>query len=174
MYSWEARMPNGRSVTGICEANRNGRIVRIEQGNNRRGNNNNNSNQRGNGNNGRGDGFDGSFGNGNGGDVQRITANVSGKSGSGKCTFEVEVDGVAEVEIQGNQGILRTISGTTATWRRLDCNQAMPNNPSGFRFKGIDGRGSQTMVQGGRGFGVVRIEDSKNGREGYTGDFLWN
>ena len=155
MLSWDAKKRNGRIVSGVCEANRNGKIMRFEQ-----------NTQGGGGNQG------GNFGGGNR-QVETITARIQGGGGSGKCTFEVEVDGVAEVEIRGDQGILRTISGPTATWRRLDCNQPMPNNPSGLRFKGIDGRGRQTMVQnGGRGF-VVRLEDSKDGREGYTGDFLW-
>lgn len=160
MLAWEVRKRNGRSVSGVCEAGRNGKIIRFEQ-NSQGGRRNQGGNFGG-----------GNFGGGNR-QGETITANISNRGGSGKCTFEVEVDGIAEVEVRGNQGFLRTISGTPATWRRLDCNQAMPNNPNNFRFKGIDGRGSQTLVEnGGRGF-VVRIEDPKNGREGYTGDFLW-
>src|SRR5262245_16738965 len=30
-FSWEARNRNGRTISGYCEANRNGRIVRFEQ-----------------------------------------------------------------------------------------------------------------------------------------------
>jgi hypothetical protein len=160
MLSWEARKRNGRTVTGVCEANRNGKIIRFEQ-----------NTQGGMGNQGGNFGGGGNLGGGNRGG-ETITARISGKGGSGKCTFEVEVDGVAEVEIRGDQGYLRTISGPAATWRRLDCNQPMPNNPNGFRFKGIDGRGSQTLVQSSGRY-VVRLEDPKNGREGYTGDFLW-
>jgi hypothetical protein len=37
-----------------------------------------------------------------------IRANIRGGGGDGKCTFEVEVDKVAEVEIRGDQGYLRT------------------------------------------------------------------
>ncbi len=107
---------------------------------------------------------------------ERITANIRGGGGDGKCTFEVEVDGIAEVEIRGSQGFLRNISGTQAVWRRLDCNQPLPTNPYEFRFKGIDGRGRQSLVRdpgSNRGIAVIRVEDPKGGREGYTGDLLW-
>jgi hypothetical protein len=106
-----------------------------------------------------------------------IHANIRGGGGDeGKCTFEVTVDGVAEVEIRGEQGYLRTISGNEATWKRLDCTGHFPNNPGDFRFKGVDGRGSQTLVRDPRGSGgvaVIRIEDPRGGTEGYTGDIIW-
>jgi len=105
-----------------------------------------------------------------------IRANIKGGGGDGKCTFEVEVDEVAEVEIHGDQGYLRTISGSPARWRRLDCNQALPSAPNDFRFKGIDGRGRQDLIRdpnSNRGVAVIRIEDPKNGHEGYTGDIMW-
>lgn len=98
-------------------------------------------------------------------------------SKNGKCTFEVEVDIVAEVEIRGDQGRVRTISGSPASWRRLVCNQPLPANPTNFRFQGIDGRGRQTLIQdpnSNGGVAVIRIEDQKSGREGYTGDILWS
>ncbi len=106
----------------------------------------------------------------------RIRANITGAQGDGKCTFEVEVDGAAEVEIHGDQGTLRTLSGRPARWRRLECNQALPNNPSDFRFKGIDGRGRQQLVRdpnSSGGVAVIRIEDSNGGAEAYTGDVQW-
>ena len=74
-------------------------------------------------------------------------ATITGAPGDGKCTFEVEVDGSAEVEIHGDQGDLRNISGRPPVWRRLVCNQPLPNNPVGFRFQGIDGRGRQQLVR---------------------------
>jgi len=109
--------------------------------------------------------------------MMNIHANIRGGGGDeGKCTFEVVVDGVAEVEIRGDQGHLSTISGSPASWRRLDCTSRFPNNPGDFRFKGIDGRGRQTLVRDPRGSGglaVIRIEDPKSGSEGYTGDIIW-
>jgi hypothetical protein len=106
-----------------------------------------------------------------------IQANVRGGGGEGKCTFEVVVDGVAEVQVRGDRGVLRTISGDPARWVRLDCNQVLPANPDNFRFRGIDGRGRQTLVRNprsNRGTAVVRIEDPKGGSEGFTGDLMWS
>jgi len=82
------------------------------------------------------------------------------------CTIEVDVDGAAEVLIAGDNGSLRTLSGQTATWRRFVCTSVLPRNPTEFRFRGIDGRGRQTLTRdprGNRGEAVVLIEDSKGG-----------
>jgi hypothetical protein len=109
--------------------------------------------------------------------TQNIQARVSGGGGNGKCTFEVQVDGSAEVQIRGNTGQLRTLSGRPATWRRLNCNQVLPRNPYNFRFAGIDGRGRQTLVRApgsNNGVAVVRIDDNRNGMQGYTGDIMWS
>ena len=79
-----------------------------------------------------------------------ITAQITGGNGSGKCTFEVRVDGVADVQIRGNQGYLQTKAGMPAQWVRLKCNQPLPRNPNNFRFAGVDGRGKQYMVKKSR------------------------
>src|SRR5438445_9133832 len=99
-----------------------------------------------------------------------MRANIRSGGGDGKCTFEVVVDGSAEVQIRGDQGSLRTLAGAPARWVRLDCNQALPANPNDFRFQGIDGRGSQRLVRdprNNRGTAVVRIDDPKGGSEGF-------
>jgi hypothetical protein len=99
-----------------------------------------------------------------------------GSSGGGKCTFEIEVDGSAEVQFSGNVGRLRTISGQPAIWRRLECTEPLPRNPVDFRFRGIDGRGRVALIRdprGGRDWAVVRIDDPDGGREGYTFDLEW-
>ena len=104
-------------------------------------------------------------------------ARIRGGGGEwGKCTIEVEVDDVAEVAITGDVGRLRTLAGGRATWRRFECSAPMPPNPGDFRFSGVDGRGRQTLVRdprNSRGTAVVRIEDPKGGREGYTFDIEW-
>jgi len=86
------------------------------------------------------------------------------------------VDGSAEVEIRGDRGFLRTLSGQPARWRRFECSGTMPTNPADFRFSGIDGRGRQELVQDprqSRGAAVVRIQDSEGGSQGYTFDLEW-
>ena len=111
--------------------------------------------------------------------MSSISARITGdrNSSQGKCTFEVDVDGVAEVSVQGSRGTLRTLAGEPARWVRLDCNRPLPSNPRNFRFQCIDGRGRQTLIRYPnryRGVAVVRLEDPKGGREGYTGDLIWN
>jgi hypothetical protein len=108
--------------------------------------------------------------------TDRRTATIRGGGGDGKCTIEVVVDGVAQVEIRGNDAAIRTISGAPASFRRFECNQEMPNRPYNFRFQGVDGRGRQDLVNSPENSGqaVIRIEDSKGGSEGYTFDIFWN
>jgi len=110
--------------------------------------------------------------------VQTRRATMTGsRGGSGKCTIEVRVDGVAEVSITGDSGRLRTLSGAPASWVRMECSDPLPRNPGDFRFNGVDGRGRQELVadpRGNRGTAVIRIEDTKGGAEGYTFDIEWN
>ncbi|BDC47799.1 hypothetical protein F183_A01150 [Bryobacterales bacterium F-183] len=107
--------------------------------------------------------------------TDRRTAEIRGGGGDGKCTIEVLVDDTAEVEVRGTQAVIRTIAGAPSTFRRFQCNQAMPTMPYDFRFRGIDGRGRQDLVAtpDQRGFAVIRIQDSKGGNEGYTFDLEW-
>ncbi len=112
------------------------------------------------------------------GTAQQVTrrANITGNAVDGKCTIEVSVDGTAEVEIRGNVGRMRNLSGQPAVWRRFVCNGRMPANPHDFRFRGIDGRGSVQLLQDPRQNGgriVFRIDDPQGGREGYTVDLEW-
>ena len=99
-----------------------------------------------------------------------------GSPDQGKCTVEVVVDDVAQVEIRGTSATLRTLSGQQAQWRRFECSGALPASPGNFRFSGVDGRGRQTLVRDPRngGVAVVQIEDKDNGAEGYTFDIMWD
>lgn len=104
-------------------------------------------------------------------------AEVRGSGNSGKCTIEVNVDGVADISVRGTRGQMRTIDGQPARWVRFQCNAPFPTDGMReFQFKGIDGRGRQTLIQdprNNRGVAVVRIEDPKGGSEGYTFDLEW-
>src|SRR5579871_2671039 len=103
-------------------------------------------------------------------------ASIRGGGGpGGKCTIEVVVDGVSEVEIRGDRAVLRNLEGQPPQWRRFECNSPMPDNPTGFRFQGIDGRGRQTLMRdpSNGGAAVIRIEDPQSGQEGYTFDVMW-
>lgn len=104
-------------------------------------------------------------------------ATIRGTRGEhGKCTIEVNVDGVAEIEIVGDRGEIHTLAGAPANWVRFECNDVLPRAPEDFRFSGVDGRGRQTLIRdprANRGIAVIRIEDSQGGREGYTFDIEW-
>lgn len=107
---------------------------------------------------------------------RQATLTGGGDKSSGKCTIEVSVDGTADVEVRGDRGFLRTLSGQPAQWRRFECSAPMPANPADVRFSGVGGRGRQELVQdprGGPGVAVVRISDRAGGAKGYTFDLEW-
>jgi hypothetical protein len=106
---------------------------------------------------------------------RRATMVGGGSNDRGKCTIEVVVDGAADIEIRGDQGTIRNISGRPAEWRRFECSAPLPGNPADFRFAGVDGRGRQQLARDPRngGVAVVHIEDSAGGSEGYTFDLMW-
>src|SRR5580700_7747294 len=105
----------------------------------------------------------------NGQGFERRATIRGGNPDRGKCTIEVVVDGVAEVEVRGDAAVLRNLSGQPPQWRRFECSGPLPANPRDFRFSGVDGRGRQELVRDPRngGLAVVRIEDRDNGSEGY-------
>ena len=91
--------------------------------------------------------------------------------------MEVEVDHAADVLVTGNRAQIRTLAGGRGSVIRTNCNAAMPSAPASFRFQGIDGRGTQTLLvepAANRGTAVVRIEDPRGGRERYTFDLIWS
>jgi hypothetical protein len=106
---------------------------------------------------------------------RRANLTSNGISDRGKCTIEVVVDGVAEVEIRGDNGTLRNLAGQPPQWRRFECSGILPADPTNFRFAGVDGRGRQELIRDPRngGSAVVRIEDQQGGSEGYTFDLTW-
>jgi len=110
------------------------------------------------------------------GQIRRATISGSGGT-SGKCTIEVRVDMLAEIDVYGDSGRLRTIAGQPATWTRLECTDSLPYGMSDFRLSGIDGRGSVKLVQDPRNnnsMAVIRIEDPSGGSDGYTFEISWS
>ena len=99
-----------------------------------------------------------------------------GNPDQGRCTIEVVVDDVAQVEIRGATATLRNVSGQPAQWRRFECTGVMPANPPSFTFQGVDGRGRQTLVRDPRqgGVAVVEIDDKEAGAGDYTFEIMWD
>jgi hypothetical protein len=100
---------------------------------------------------------------------------ITGVGGNGRCTIEVNVDRAAEVEISGDLGLLTTLEGQPAAWRRFQCNAPLPAQPLDFRVDG-GGRGNVRLVQDPRNTGgraVIRINDPKSGRGNYTFELRW-
>ncbi|HEX4229477.1 MAG TPA: hypothetical protein VHZ07_12470 [Bryobacteraceae bacterium] len=96
--------------------------------------------------------------------------------GHGRCTIEVIVDGASEVDVSGDVGLLRTLSGQPAVWRRFECSAPLPTNPVDFRFVGIDGRGTVRLLGDPRrtgGRAVIHINDPGRGRGTYRFDLQW-
>jgi hypothetical protein len=59
---------------------------------------------------------------------------------------------------------------------RFECNGVLPQNPVDFEFKGVDGRGRQTLLadpRNSRGGAVIGLSDPSGGSEGYTFDIEW-
>jgi len=103
-------------------------------------------------------------------------ATLTGGGGNGRCTIEVSVDDSAEVEVSGDMGLLTTISGQPAEWRRFQCNAPLPPKPVDFRFVRIGGRGAIRLIQDPRSTGgraVIHIDDPQRSRGVYTFDLQW-
>jgi hypothetical protein len=109
--------------------------------------------------------------------VPRRATMTGSQSADGKCTIEVNVDGVAEIEISDDRADLQTLSGSPASWVRFECTGGgLPRLPQDFKFKDVHGRGRQGLLRdprGNRGVAVIRIEDPKDGSESYTADIEW-
>ena len=98
------------------------------------------------------------------------------RTNHGKCTIEVDVDDIVEIDIGGDTGRIRTLAGAPGAWRRFECSGPIPAQPNGFRFQGVNGRGRVQLLRDprqNRGIAVIRIEDPKGGRDGYTFDLEW-
>jgi len=109
-------------------------------------------------------------------DVRRATlGNTAGTSG--KCTVGVYVDMIAEVNIFGDSGLLRTLAGQPASWTHLECTSPLPYQMTDFKFRGVEGRGTQRLVADPRtndSIAVVRIEDPRSGAANYTFEIEWS
>jgi hypothetical protein len=109
--------------------------------------------------------------------IQQRARIVGGGNGAGgRCFVQVVVDGAVEVDIRGDIANLRDLSGREPQFQRFECSSVMPPNPVDFRFRGVQGRGRQALMQDPRSGGraVVRIEDPESGADTYAFELLWS
>lgn len=109
-------------------------------------------------------------------DFQRQATMVGGGAPDrGRCTVEVVVDDVAQIEIRGDRANVKTLAGAPAQFRRFECTAPIPANPGDFRFNGISGRGHQAMIRDPRNGGeaVIQIEDKQSGAGTYAFQLEW-
>lgn len=105
---------------------------------------------------------------------QRRANIVGGNQNGGQCIAEIVVDGAAELQVNGETGSLRNLSGGAPQWRRFECTSPIPPNAD-VRVN-INGRGQAQLVSSPRNGGpaVVRIEDSKGGPDVYELQLTWS
>lgn len=109
-------------------------------------------------------------------DIQRKASRARVGPGGGEgCTIDVVIDGAAEVEIRGDDAVLKNLSGQAPQFRAFDCSRPMPANAQGFRFNEVDGRGRMELVRTPRDGGpvVVRIDDPQSGSGEYRFEITW-
>jgi hypothetical protein len=89
---------------------------------------------------------------------------------------DVVVDGAAEVEIRGDDAILRNLQGGPPQFRAFECSRPMPPDAPGFRFSQVDGRGRMELIRTPRPGSpvVVRIDDPQGGAGEYRFEIFWN
>ena len=106
---------------------------------------------------------------------QNAIVRGGGNGREGSCTIGVLVDGQAEVEIRGANGLLRNLGGGAPQWRQFECIGVLPPNPADFRFQPMNGRGRQNLVRDPRqgGVAVIRIEDQQGGAGEYRFSIAW-
>jgi hypothetical protein len=106
---------------------------------------------------------------------QQRRANMvgGGNQNGGRCVAEIVVDGAAELEVNGETGNLKNISGGAPQWRRFECTSPIPPNAD-IRVNS-NGRGQAQLVSTPRNGGpaVVRIEDSEGGAGVYELQLTW-
>ena len=93
----------------------------------------------------------------------------------GKCTVEVDVDVRAEVQIQDESALLRTLGGQRPVWKRFQCTSPMPLHPAGFRLTKVAGRGriKLTVDPSNGDPATVLLEDPVAGVGTYIFDVSW-
>src|SRR5216110_572714 len=99
--------------------------------------------------------------------------------GKGQCDIRLQIDGEAEVSVEGDRVFIRTISGRDGRDDGSECNEPLPRGDvREFNFEVRDSRGEIVLLdQPSRRNGnraVVRIRDSKGGEGRYHFRLTWD
>ena len=107
--------------------------------------------------------------------LERRASITGGDPDRGRCFVEIVVDGAAEVAIRGDDANITNLNGRLPELRRFECTRPLPRGAQDFRFRGIDGRGKQSLLRDPRDSGeaVVRIEDPQSGSDRYAFEITW-
>ncbi|MBL8230600.1 MAG: hypothetical protein JNL98_19065 [Bryobacterales bacterium] len=100
------------------------------------------------------------------------------QSRDGRCVLRVMVDDEVDVELRGDQVLVRRISGQPGRDDGSECTQPLPRNFfTRFSLRGVDGRGEVRLSQeprpGNNFTAIVTIRDTRRGQEGYTFELSW-
>ena len=98
----------------------------------------------------------------------------SGNPTEGKCLIEVVVFGAGDLEIRGDNAVLRATSGQRPEGRRFECTARVPDYPVDLRVRSIAGRGNVELIrEPNNGAIIVRIEGISRGAESQTLELGW-
>ncbi len=104
--------------------------------------------------------------------ARRAAITGGGDPDRGRCTVEVVVDGAANIDIRGDDAMMRDVSGAPPQWRRFECTSAIPPGAQ-VRFRPLQGRGRQEMRETRDGSALVHIEDPEAGADTYAFELAW-
>jgi hypothetical protein len=98
--------------------------------------------------------------------------------GKGQCDIRLQIDGEAEVSVEGDRVVIRTISGRDGRDDGSECNEPLPyGEVRNFNYEVKDSRGEIVLLdQPSRRSGrvVVRIRDSQGGEGRYHFRLSWD
>ncbi len=103
----------------------------------------------------------------------RITG--SGNAITGECKIRVRIDDEADVIVEGDRVMVRTLRGRPGIDAGSECTGPLPRRIREFDFRQTDGPGRAELIdspeRGGRA--VIHVRDSDGGDHKYTLEFRW-
>ncbi len=108
------------------------------------------------------------------------TGDYDANKATGYCMIKVRVDIETIVHVRWDRVAFETMAGTPSSDEGTECSQPLPNGNAlaNFRFRGVDGRGEQTLLEAPSASNSwtarIRIRDSRGGSEGFTGRIEWD